>query len=95
MDIAAIINDIGLPLIAVIVPLIVAAFKKVVPDIPSFLLPVIAPVLGAGGGLLLAWLASVPGGGWKGAAAGLAGVGVRELVDQLKKALPAASPPRA
>lgn len=89
MDIAALINDIGLPLIAAVVPVIVAAFKKLLPKVPTFLLPLLAPLLGAAGDFLLSLLAGVPATGWKGALAGLAGVGVREIVDQTKKALPA------
>lgn len=88
MDIAALINDIGLPLIAALVPVIVAAFKTLLPKVPTFLLPLLAPILGAAGDLLLGLLAGVPATGWKGALAGLAGVGVREIVDQTKKALP-------
>jgi hypothetical protein len=88
MDIAAIVNQIGLPLIAVLVPIAVAAFKKLLPSVPSWALPLLAPVLGAAGDLLLGLLAGVPSNGAVGALAGLAGVGVREVVDQAKKALP-------
>jgi hypothetical protein len=86
--IAKIISDVGLPLIAVAVPLAVAALKKLLPSVPSWALPLLAPILGAAGDAVLALLAGVPVTGWQGALAGLAGVGVREVVDQAKKALP-------
>jgi hypothetical protein len=88
MDIAAIVNQIGLPLIAVLVPIIIAAFKNLLPKVPSWALPLLAPILGAAGDAVLALLAGVPVTGWQGALAGLAGVGVREVVDQAKKAIP-------
>lgn len=89
MDLAALVNSIGLPLIAAGVPLLIAAFKKLLPKIPVYLLPIIAPILGALGDFALSALAGVPSGGLGGALAGLAGVGVREIVDQLKQQLPA------
>lgn len=88
MDIAALVNQVGLPLIALVVPVIVAAFKKMLPKVPSWALPLLAPILGAAGDAILAVLAGVPMTGWQGALAGLAGVGVREVVDQTKKAIP-------
>jgi hypothetical protein len=88
MDIAALVNDVGLPLIAVLVPIVVAAVKKMLPKVPSWALPLLAPIIGAAGDAILAVLAGIPMTGWQGALAGLAGVGVREIVDQTKKALP-------
>lgn len=87
MDLAALIPQIGLPLIAVVVPLAIGAFKKLIPSIPTMFLPIIAPVLGALLDLGLAYLASIPATGLAGALAGLAGVGVREIKDQATKAL--------
>lgn len=88
MDIAALVNDVGLPLIAVLVPIVVAAVKKMLPKVPSWALPLLAPIIGAAGDAILAVLAGIPMTGWQGALAGLAGVGVREIVDQTKKAIP-------
>lgn len=91
MDIAAIVNQIGLPLLAVVVPLIIAVFKAKIPWLTEkapWALPLLAPVIGAAGDFLLGLLAGVPSTGLGGALAGLAGVGVREVVDQAKKALP-------
>lgn len=68
----------------VIAPLIVALVKKIKPNIPTFVLPIICTV----GGALVTWLASIalhnPNNILLGAALGLAGVGVREIIDQLK-----------
>lgn len=83
------IQQLGLPLIAVLVPLAVGAFKKIVPDIPKWLLPIMATALGPLFDLGLAAIAGTEFNGIAGALVGLAGVGVRELKDQLVKALPA------
>jgi hypothetical protein len=88
MDWTNLINQIGLPLIAVVVPIIIAAFKGLLPRIPTWALPLLAPVLGAGGDVAIGLLAGVDSSGLAGALAGLAGVGVREVVDQARKALP-------
>lgn len=92
---APLIAQAGPALLAALVPAVIALFKKIVPDIPSWAIPLMAPVLGFGGDFLLSLLSHVPATGWKGALAGLAGVGVREIVDQAKQALPAAKPPGA
>ena len=72
----------------VIVPLVIAGLKKVLPSVPSFLLPLIAPLLGIAldyinhfaTGQATNLIASI--------ALGAAGVGVREAVDQLKSIKP-------
>ena len=67
--------------IALVAPLLVAALKKVTSKVPASVLPVVSLVLGAA-------LSAVAGGDLaSGAAAGLAGVGVREALDQAKKRL--------
>ena len=65
--------------LAVLSPLVVAGMKKAVATVPKWALPLLSVVVGA--------LASVLAGGdvATGAAAGLAGVGVREAIDQAKK----------
>ena len=84
----SLINQIGLPIVAVLVPLIVQIFKtKLMPNIPTWLIPILALILGPLGELAVAKLS---GTGWTGAAgavAGLAGVGVRELFNQIGKAI--------
>lgn len=70
----------------IISTLAVTLVKKIKPNIPTFVLPIICTV----GGALVTWLASIalhnPNNILLGAALGLAGVGVREIVDQLKPA---------
>lgn len=82
------VQQIGLPLIAVLVPLVVGLFKKIVPDIPKWLLPVLAAVLGPAFDLGIAALSGAEFNGIAGVLAGLAGVGLREVKDQAIKALP-------
>ena len=79
-----------MPMIAVLVPLAVAGIKKIVPNIPSPLLPIAATLLG-----LMATLCSNLAGAtsinpmW-GLLLGAAGVGVREIKDQVFPAAPLA-----
>lgn len=67
--------------IALVSPLLVGFVKKVTDKLPKWALPVLSACLGAA-------LSAVSGGDLaSGAAAGLAGVGVREVVDQTKKSI--------
>ena len=73
-------------LIPVIVPLVLYGVKLLIPKVPKALLPILAPVLG---GLVDAGLAYASGTAANpilGAALGSAGVGLREIVDQVKAA---------
>lgn len=72
-----------------LVPLIIALFKKVAPSIPSWALPVIAPVLGMLGNVITSYATGHSLNLVAAAALGLAGVGIREIKDQL---VPAAAP---
>ena len=76
----------GLPgwmvLIPVLVPMVIAGLKGVVPSIPRLWLPILAPVLGAAMEVLTNWQFS--SGTLAAAVAGAAGVGLREIVDQLR-----------
>lgn len=75
-------------LIPVIVPMIIAGLKAVIPKLPTRLIPFLAPVLGALIDVLLN-LADLGGGmGLLGAIFGSAGVGVREKIDQARKTSP-------
>lgn len=79
--------ELGKLLIAVIVPLIVAGAKGLLPHIPSAIVPPLAIALGAladyVGSLLGVWE-----GNWVvGLALGAAGIGIREVADQWKQKL--------
>lgn len=82
-----IINAIGMPLIAALVPIIVAGIRKLLPGIPKPILPILAAVAGPAVDQLLALIPTIDAIGWQAAVLGLAGVGVREVFDQSKKAL--------
>ncbi len=68
----------------VIVPLIIAGVKKILPSIPTWLLPVITPFLGASVDVINHFATGASTNLVLSALLGLAGVGVREVVDQLK-----------
>jgi hypothetical protein len=72
-------------LLPVLTPLFIAGLKKAVGHIPTYYLPIIAPVFA---GLLDAANAYAGGGSlgwWQASLLGLAGVGVREIVDQARQ----------
>jgi hypothetical protein len=72
-------------LIPIIVPALIALVKLVAPKIPKPLLPVIAPILGVGLEMVREGIMGTQGvGAVEAAGLGLAGVGVREVVDQAK-----------
>lgn len=80
-----------LALTAIIVPLVIAGVKKLKPSIPSWSLPILAPALGA----LITYLEGITVGSGTSASgillaviAGSAGVGFREVKDQLFPARP-------
>jgi hypothetical protein len=59
----------------------------VVPSIPAWLLPILAPLLGAGADIVLHYAGVVTLGATWGALLGSAGVGLREIQDQVKQRL--------
>lgn len=71
-------------IITVIVPLAIALMKLVVPKVPKTWLPIIAPLLGAAIEILTSGVFG-QNAFWA-AVSGSAGVGLREIYDQLKKA---------
>jgi hypothetical protein len=77
-------NGLLLALIPVIVPLIIALGKWAVPKVPAWILPILAPALGALVDFLSSWATGSTASPALGAILGSAGVGVRELLDQVK-----------
>jgi hypothetical protein len=71
------------PLIIVVVPLVLYGIKQAWQKIPKQLLPVLAPILGALADVLLQWSGVNTFGAQWGAAMGMAGVGLREMFDQV------------
>ncbi len=78
-------TDLTVMLIPVVVPLLIAGIKKVLPKIPGWMLPVLAPLLGAAVDIASFYATGQSLGPVWGAALGSAGVGLREVVDQLKQ----------
>lgn len=70
----------------IVVPLIIAGMKWLKPNIPTWLLPIVAPVLGGSLDFFTNLALQNQGNIWMAALLGLAGVGVREVIDQLKPA---------
>lgn len=68
--------------IPVLVPIAVAGIKSVMTMLPSALVPIIAIVVGALLDVVTAWLGNGAPSSW-GVMSGLAGIGVREVKDQL------------
>ncbi len=73
-----------------LVPLLIAGLKKVAPNVPSWALPLIAPCIGMLIDVVGRLSDSHQGNLFAAAALGLAGVGLREVKDQL---IPAADKP--
>ena len=73
------------PIILAVVPILVLFIKKVIPETMSWIYPIIATALGAVLDTLQQYATSQPLTPGKGALLGLAAVGVREVVDQLRK----------
>lgn len=80
MDANTIINT-ATPIIA---PLLTAAVKFISPKIPTWLLPIICTVLGTLGNYVAQVATSNQSNVWAAVGLGLAGIGVREIIDQLK-----------
>lgn len=74
-------------LVVAVVPLIVAGIKKLAPKIPSVVWPLAAVLVGVASNWLAAKAGVLPQSGWAlGALCGAAGIGLREIVDQVKQA---------
>lgn len=86
--------SLALIVIPLIVPIVVAMAKFFIPKLPGWTLPIIAPALGALIDYLTTRATGAAASPLIAAALGSAGVGLREIVDQLKKvAAPADSTP--
>ncbi len=73
-------------LIPVAVPLLIAFLKFALQVLPGWLLPILAPVLGGLADAAIAYATGGTANPMLGMILGSAGVGIREVVDQLKKA---------
>lgn len=71
------------------VPVLVAIGKKLIPNIPTAVLPIAAAALGVGIDQIAALATTHESSILLSALLGSAGVGLREILDQLKKLLPA------
>lgn len=85
-------NTLLLALIPVLVPLIIAIGKWALPKVPAWILPILAPALGALVDFLTTWATGATSSPALGAILGSAGVGVRELLDQVKGRLKDGAP---
>lgn len=74
-------------LIPVLVPVVIALLKWAVGRMPKWLLPILAPLLGAAADIASSYATGTALGPVWAAALGLAGVGLREIVDQARKAV--------
>lgn len=82
--------SIWLAIIPIVTPLIIAGIKWGIPRVPTKLLPILAPILGMALDLVLHFAAGTNLNPTAGALLGMAGVGLREAVDQVKKGQPVA-----
>jgi hypothetical protein len=80
VDTEAILKIVAL-LIPMIAPLITAGLKKIVPKLPKLAIVILQPLLG----ILISLITPVDP--ETGAVLGMAGIGVREVVDQAKKTI--------
>src|SRR3990172_2445514 len=71
--------------IPIVVPLVIAGLKWGLDWLPGWTLPILAPLLGGVADAVLAWVAGGVSNPLLGAALGSAGVGIREVVDQVKQ----------
>ena len=79
--------------IPVVVPTLIMLLKMAVPAVPKVALPIVAPLLGALIDIGLSLAMGQSTNPFIGAVLGSAGTGLREIVDQLKKASAAQLPP--
>src|SRR6266576_4651409 len=83
----ALITQLAALLIPVLTPVLIAGIKRIIPHLPPYIIPILAPVIGA----LAASITGVTD-PVSGLVLGTAGVGLREVVDQGRKAINAPAP---
>ncbi len=71
----------------VIIPIVLLGAKKAIAALPPWTLPILAPILGALLDVANGYLTGTSLGGVWGAVLGGAAVGLREIIDQLRKLL--------
>jgi hypothetical protein len=71
-----------------IVPIVILGVKKVLPSVPSFVLPILAPILGIAIDYVNHFATGAGTNLWASIALGAAGVGLREVFDQVKQIKP-------
>lgn len=74
-------------IIPLVVPLVIGLLKTWLPNLPKVVLPILAPILGALADIGLHFAGAPTVGPIWGAALGTAGVGLREIADQLRKTI--------
>lgn len=67
----------------IIVPIVIEIVKFISPKIPTWIIPILAPILGGLVGILSNAALQANGNLFVAVALGMAGVGLREIVDQL------------
>ena len=72
-------------LIPVLVPLLIAGLKLGLGFLPTWILPLLAPILGGALDAGIAWATGHASNPIAGAILGSAGVGLREAIDQVKQ----------
>lgn len=83
------IKEAGPALLAFSVPIVVAGIKKVITATPKWFLPILAPIVALVGNTATDWIAGISAGGPVTVAIlGMAGLWIREVFHQVKKAFP-------
>ncbi len=83
---ANLIDQIGQPALVLAVPLVIAGIKKAISTLPKWALPALAPLIAILGDFVVGLVTGVSiASPFVAALLGLAGTGLREVVDQLKK----------
>lgn len=72
-------------MITILTPSLIAALKLAIPKVPSWFLPILAPLLGAIQAIVFNYAGMFAADPAMGAVLGMAGVGLREVYDQAQK----------
>ena len=71
--------------VPVLAPLITAGMKWLIPRLPTWIIPMLCTGIGTLGTYVAQWAATNQTNVWTAIGLGLAGIGVREVLDQLRK----------